>query len=120
MHKCVIIKALADVALHMAALLPGKPAQALEQGWRTRGHEAGCDHRVDQGALEPPAIHPTHAHMDITAVILGHQNLVCRKVVCSETAEAGCEMSGWKGCGCDLTCLTRASVSARFCSRECW
>ncbi len=58
MHEGIVVQALADVALHMAVMLLGKPAQALEQGWRTGRHKAGCNHRVDQRALEAPASHP--------------------------------------------------------------
>ena len=56
-HKGIIVQAFADVALHMALVLPGKPSQTLEQGWRTGGNEAGCDHGLDQCALNAPALH---------------------------------------------------------------
>lgn len=56
-HKGIIVQALADVALHVALVLPGKPPQDLEQGQGTGGTNRG----VTTGwtsVLSSPLQHP--------------------------------------------------------------
>lgn len=54
-NKGVIVQALTDVALHMAAVLRGQRSQALQQLWRACGHKARRDHRLHQGRSQIPA-----------------------------------------------------------------
>ena len=70
--KGIIVKALADVALHMACGALRHAPQALQQRRCAGGHEAWSDHGMHQRSVEAPA--PGEALMALELALCWHRS----------------------------------------------